>query len=43
MKGIRFTSDDEEASLEYFYSIGLGHAKRGNPRMPYFILTRFWP
>ncbi len=39
VKGVHFTSDDEEASLEYFYSIGLGHAKRGKPRDAIFYFN----
>ena len=40
VKGISFSSDDEEASLEYLYSIGLGHAKRGKPRDAIFYFDK---
>ncbi len=40
MKGISFSSDDEDASLEYLYTIGLGHAKRGKPKDAIFYFDR---
>ncbi|MDE1726600.1 MAG: tetratricopeptide repeat protein [Thaumarchaeota archaeon] len=40
MKGIHFSTDDEEASLEYLYNIGLGHAKRGKPRDAIFYFDK---
>ena len=40
MKGIHFFSDDEEVNLEYFYNIGLGHAKRGKPRDAIFYFDK---
>jgi len=40
VKGIHFSSDDEEINLEYFYSIGLGHAKRGKPRDAIFYFDK---
>ncbi len=40
MKGIRFSSDEEEISLEHLYSIGLGHAIRGKPKDAIFYFNR---
>ncbi len=40
MKGIRFSSDDEEISLDYLYNIGLNHAKRGKPKDAIFYFDK---
>ncbi len=40
LKGIHFSSDDEEISLEYIYNIGLGHAKRGKPKDAIFYFDK---
>ncbi len=40
MKGIRFSSDEEELSLDYLYNIGLNHAKRGKPKDAIFYFDQ---
>ncbi|MGI0061522.1 MAG: tetratricopeptide repeat protein [Nitrosotalea sp.] len=37
---INFSSDDEDANLEYLYNIGLSHVKRGNPRDAIFYFDK---
>ena len=37
---INFSSDDEDANIEYLYNIGLSHAKRGNPRDAIFYFDK---
>jgi tetratricopeptide (TPR) repeat protein len=37
---IGFSSDDQEINLEYLYTIGLGHAKRGKPRDAIFYFDK---
>lgn len=37
---VNFSSDDEDANLEYLYGIGLSHAKRGNPRDAIFYFDK---
>jgi tetratricopeptide (TPR) repeat protein len=37
---INFSSDDEDANIEYLYNIGLSHTKRGNPRDAIFYFDK---
>ncbi len=37
---IKFSSDDEDISLEYLYTIGLSHEKRGSPRDAIFYFDK---
>ena len=37
---IKFSSDDDEINLEYLYTIGLSHAKRGKPRDAIFYFDK---
>ncbi|CUR51584.1 TPR repeat-containing protein [Nitrosotalea devaniterrae] len=37
---VNFSSDDENANIEYLYNIGLSHAKRGNPRDAMFYFDK---
>ena len=37
---INFSSDDEDANLEYLYNIGISHEKRGNPRDAIFYFDK---
>lgn len=37
---INFSEDDEDANLEYLYSIGLAHEKRGSPRDAIFYFDK---
>jgi tetratricopeptide (TPR) repeat protein len=37
---VDFSSDDQELTLEYLYTIGLGHAKRGKPMDAIFYFDK---
>ena len=37
---INFSTDDEDANLEYLYNIGLSHEKRGSPRDAIFYFDK---
>src|SRR5256885_15743890 len=36
----KFSSNDDEANLEYLFNIGLSHAKRGKPRDAIFYFDK---